>query len=101
MENEMSGTYISMSGIKLPFEIGPVSERYLMCLDGRSKGIADATSDRAPGWKGAIGSAFWVTADEFENFRNNVLDKNIEWSIWKGENTVLPGVWTTCKPPII
>lgn len=97
--NELSGTYISMSGINLSFEIGQVSERYMVSLDGRSKGIAGATSDRAPGWKGAIGSAFWVTLDEFENFRNNVLDKNVEWLLVDGKS--VPGVWTSCGPIII
>ncbi len=85
-----------MSGIKLPFEIGPVAHRYLVCLDGRSKGVANVTTDRAPGWKGAIGSAFWATSDEFENFRNNVLDKNVEWLL--GDENCVPGTWTTCKP---
>jgi hypothetical protein len=70
-----------------------------MCLDGRSKGVAGVTGDRAPGWKGAIGSAFWVTSDEFENFKNNVLDKNVEWLL--GDEKSIPGVWTSCKPPII
>ena len=97
--NEFSGTYISMSGINMSFEIGQVSERYMVSLDGRSKGIAGATSDRAPGWKGAIGSAFWVTLDEFENFRNNVLDKNVEWLLVDGRS--VPGVWTSCGPLII
>ena len=66
--NELSGTYISMSGINMSFEMGQVSERYMVSLDGRSKGIAGATSDRAPGWKGAVGAAFWVTSDEYEHF---------------------------------
>lgn len=88
-----------MSGINMSFEIGQVSERYMVSLDGRSKGIAGATSDRAPGWKGAIGSAFWVTLDEFENFRNNVLDKNVEWLLVDGKS--VPGVWTSCGPLII
>ncbi len=93
--NELSGTYNSTSGFKLPFEIGLVSERYLMCLDGRSKGIAGATSGRAPGWNGAIGTAFLVTADEFEHFKTNVLDKNVEWLL--GDGALVPGVWTSCK----
>ena len=82
-----------MSGVKLPFDIIIVTTQHLVFLEGRSKGIAGATSDRAPGWKGAIGSAFWVTTDEFENFRNNVLDKNIEWQL--GE-TIVPGIWASC-----
>jgi hypothetical protein len=97
--NELSGTYISMSGINMSFEMGQVSERYMVSLDGRSKGIAGATSDRAPGWKSAIGCAFWVTLDEFENFINNVLDKNVEWLLGDGKS--VPGVWTSCGPLIM
>jgi hypothetical protein len=97
--NELSGTYISMSGISMSFEIGQVSERYMVSLDGRSKGIAGATSDRAPGWKGAIGNAFWVTSDEYAHFVANVLDKNVEWLL--GDGKIVPGVWTSCGPLII
>lgn len=92
--SELSGTYISMSGVALTFDIGIVTDRYLVCLNGRSRGIAGATSDRAPEWKGAIGTAFLVTEDEYEHFVMNVLDKNIEWQL--GE-IVVPGKWTTCK----
>ena len=91
--NDISGIYISSSGLKLPFEIGAVGDRFIISLEGRSKGVANVTADRAPGWKGAVGSAFWVTTDEFENFRNNVLDKNIEWQL--GE-TIVPGIWASC-----
>jgi hypothetical protein len=92
--SELSGTYISMSGVKLPFDIVFVTSRYLIYLDGRSRGIADTTSDRAPGWKGAIGTAFSVTVDEYEHFRVNVLDKNVEWVL--GDGVLVPGVWTSC-----
>jgi hypothetical protein len=92
--NELSGTYISMSGVGLTFDIGIVATRYLVCLNGRSRGIAGATSDRAPEWKGSTGTAFLVTEDEYEDFLTNVLDKNIEWQL--GE-IVVPGKWTTCK----
>ena len=97
--NELSGTYISMSGVELPFDICMVTTRYMVCLDGRSKGIAGATSDRAPGWKGAVGTAFSVTSDEYEHFAANVLDKNVEWLL--GDGVLVPGVWTSCGPLII
>jgi len=90
----LSGTYTSMSGVAMNFDIVLVTTRHLVCLDGRSKGIAGATSDRAPGWKGAVGTAFSVTVDEYEHFITNVLDKNIEWQL--GE-IVVPGIWTSCK----
>lgn len=93
--SELSGTYVSMSGVRLTFDIIFVKTRYLVCLDGRSRGIAGATSDRAPEWKGAIGSVFLITSDEYEHFTTNVLDKNIEWQI--GER-VVPGIWSSCKP---
>lgn len=92
--SELSGTYISMSGVAMTFDIMLVTTRHLVCLDGRSKGIAGATSHRAPEWKGAVGSAFSVTVDEYEDFLTNVLDKNIEWQL--GE-IVVPGKWTSCK----
>lgn len=92
--SELSGTYISMSGVKLPFDIGLVTTRYLVCLDGRSRGIADTTSDRAPGWKGATGTAFLVTTDEYENFKTTIIDKNVEWVL--GDGVLVPGVWTSC-----
>ncbi len=93
--NDMSGVYISSSGFKLPFEIGPVADRFLLSLEGRSRGIADATADRAPGWKGAIGNSFWVSKEEYEYFITNVLDKNIEWLL--GDENSVPGKWTTCE----
>jgi len=97
--SELSGTYISMSGVSLPFDICLVRDRYLVCLDGRSRGIAGATSGRAPGWNGAVGTAFSVTTDEYEHFAANVLDKNVEWVL--GDGVLVPGVWTSCGPPII
>ena len=92
----LSGTYISMSGVKLPFDIVLVTTRYLVCLDGRSKRIAGATSDRAPGWKGAVGTAFSVTNDEYEHLAANVFDKNVEWLL--GDGMLVPGTWTSSKP---
>ena len=96
MSDDLSGTYISMSGVGMRFEIGPVmlsSEReYLLSLDGRSSGVASATEGRAPGWKGALGSTFWVTTDEFEHFKANVLDKNIGWLL--GNGVTVPGTWS-------
>ena len=93
---DLSGTYISMSGVRMRFEIGPImlsSEReYLLSLYGRSNGVADATLGRAPGWKGALGSAFWVTTCEFEHFNTNVLNKNIGWLL--GDGVLVPGTWT-------
>jgi len=97
--SELSGTYISMSGVRLPFDICLVTTRYMVLLDGRSKGIAGATSDRAPGWKGAVGTAFLVTTDEYEHFKTNVLDKNVEWLL--GDGVSVPGTWTICKSEII
>jgi hypothetical protein len=97
--SELSGTYISMSGVRLSFDICMVTARYMVLLDGRSKGIAGATSDRAPGWKGAVGTAFLVTMDEYEHFAANVLDKNVEWVL--GDGVLVPGVWTSCKSEII
>lgn len=97
--SELSGTYISMSGVRLSFDICMVTARYMVLLDGRSKGIAGATSDRAPGWKGAVGTAFLVTMDEYEHFAANVLDKNVEWAL--GDGVLVPGVWTSCKSEII
>lgn len=102
MSDELSGTYISSSGLKLPFAVGPVmlsSEReYLLSLDGRSRGVADATAGRAPAWRGAIGSVFWVTTDEFTHFKANVLDKNIGWLL--GDGVTVPGTWTSCVPEL-
>jgi hypothetical protein len=97
--SELSGTYISMSGVKLPFDICMITPRYMVLLDGRSKGIAGATSERAPGWKGAVGTAFSVTTDEYEHFVANVIDKNVEWVL--GDGVLVPGVWTSCASPII
>lgn len=90
--SELSGTYTSMSGVKLPFDIIIVTTRHLVLLEGRSKGIAGATSDRAPEWKGAVGTAFSITTDEYSDFLVNVLDKNVEWQL--GE-TIVPGIWTS------
>ena len=94
--SELSGTYISMSGVKLPFDIMLVTTRYLVCLEGRSKGIAGATSERAPGWKGAVGTAFSITTDEYQHFVANVFDKNVEWLL--GDGMLVPGIWTSSKP---
>jgi hypothetical protein len=93
--SELSGTYISMSGVKLPFDIMLVTTRYLVCLEGRSKGIAGATSERAPGWKGSVGTAFSVTTDEYQHFVANVFDKNVEWLL--GDGMLVPGTWTSSK----
>lgn len=91
---DLSGTYNSSSGMKLDFDITRIAERYMVYLDGRSKGIANSTSDRAPGWKGAVGSVFFVSESEFENFKTNVIDKNVEWKIGEDNNCkIIPGTW--------
>ena len=94
------GIYISQSGVELPFSIQPISSdekmAYLVSLDGSasSSGIARANL-RSP----RSGSLFYISAYEFEDFKTNVVNKDVKWRVHNKDDEIvsIPGYWTMKK----
>jgi len=90
----LKGTYTSNSGIKLQYEVNKVRDDLfsIYFTNGRS-----ATLEKLfPVWKGQW---FNVNKDDFENFKNNVVDNPLaSWIVTRlsdDQKVQIPGTWTT------
>jgi hypothetical protein len=95
-KSNYKGTYLTQSRILLPFNAIIFDKKVLIALDGRSGGIASSNLLTGMAMDGQI---FWVDLEEFENFKTNIVDKNVNWIVINrlGEKVTLPGFWITSK----
>ena len=91
----MKGMYTSQSGVNLAFETGKMVNGSVLIAfdDGRSSGIAKL------GLKTGInkdGSMFYVTTEEFDTFKDTVVNTSNQWNVKNraGVEVTLPGTWT-------
>ena len=92
----LQGTYISQSNVSLPFEAYILPEDKV--LIGFSNGHSRAIFDLFPAGRG---ETFSVTHGAFNKFKENVIDKDVDWKPIIKTNTetyktiTIPGRWTS------
>jgi hypothetical protein len=91
----VKGQYTSQSGRKLDYEMAKWNDGRIMVgfTEGISKGIRDAkliTSEKLDG------RVFYVSQDEFDYFKTNILNKNVQWAVENKdeEHVTIPGTWS-------
>lgn len=91
--SEITGIYNSGSGLPVPFLMEDLPNGTAMInLDGHSATIAGLKLRTT-----LPGKMFFVTSDDFLNFKNNVLNKSTQWYVQNQakEYITIPGTWTS------
>ena len=93
MNTLMSGFYVSANDTIVEFTVANNQERIQFNFNKDSRTLANGLGypDRVPAFQ------FDINPEQFEHFKNNVLDKN--GNVWFiDEKKIVPGKWTTSQP---
>jgi len=89
-----SGMYLSKSNVQMRFHIFNTDNPGMIyvSLDGSSPNIQKLNLKY---YVGIPGSQYCVTRSEYDNFKNNIINKGIEWSVNNNNNekVTIPGTW--------
>ena len=88
----LTGMYTSINGTQLPYNVYKIDDKlYTIAFEGKSASIEKIF----PEWKGIFIN---VNKTDFENFRDNVVNKPLaSWIVTKFSDVQIPGTWMTNK----
>ena len=87
-EVSLKGTYTSPTNNVFAFNVAGHENPYIL---GFVKGVSATIATLIPSYK--MTGTIKMNEDEFQFFKNEVLDKNVPWKFRGG--VVIPGTWST------
>lgn len=93
---EITGTYNSGSEVAMPFQMEDLGNGTAMIQLGGYSGTIAKLKLRTT----LPGRMFFVTTDEFLNFRTTVVNEGRQWYVQNQakEYTTIPGTWNSATP---